>query len=877
MDTDAKMDMDSQWVPLAATQQSRWFLYQLDPEARGNHNNVFVATLRGGIDPARLCAAIATLVERHPMLRARIARREDGEPVQWIMPADPLLEPLQRVDVAGLDDESLRRRVDAEAWRPFTDPCEPLMRAVLYGRTAEESVLLLAFDHLVCDGWSYWVMLDELKALMGDAPAAPPRNDGRHRYFDHARAQRDWLASPAAERKLAYWRELFAEEPDVLALPVDRPRSRRGAAEQAFHTLTLSPRQSWMVKALASAHGGSVFAVLLCAYQVMLHRYSGQERVVVGSALPGRSRGDWERVVGDFVNLVALPADFKGDPTVAELLRSTRRGVLKAIAHQAYPFPMLVERLGAGRDSGEHPLFQTSFVYQNPRHAGELRALWEPEADSAPVSRWGGMTVHAFPHHHRVANDRLPLSLHAMELTERIRCDFVFDPDCFERASVSGLAAAFESILLAMTESPSARVSALPYLGEGERHRLLETFNDTAVEIPRAASLSALFDAQAARSPAAPAIRYRGQIMTYAELADRADRIARGLRACGIGSETRVAICMERTPAMVAAILGVLKAGGAYVPLDPRYPGQRLQGILDDSGPRLVLTDDAPADVLGTLRLEGIGLRSPDALMRAGSAEGASCLAEDGPRADHLAYVIYTSGSTGTPKGVAIEHRNAVNLLAWAHASFSPEEWSNTLFSTSISFDLSVFEMFGPLTCGGSLTLVRDLLELAETAELPPVTLLNTVPSAMVALLDSGRVPATVRTVNLAGEALRDELVERIFASTPATAVANLYGPSETTTYSTWARFEAGEPVGVHIGRPLWNTRLYVLDAYGQPVPVGVSGELHIGGAGVARGYLGREALTAERFVADPFAGEAGARMYRTGDLVRWRADGTLE
>ncbi|PYP88164.1 MAG: non-ribosomal peptide synthetase, partial [Candidatus Angelobacter sp. Gp1-AA117] len=470
---------------------------------------------------------------------------------------------------------------------------------------------------------------------------------------------------------------------------------------------------------------------------------------------------------------------------------------------------------------------------------------------------------------------RFDVEVHAFESEGRILVNWLYNRDLFERWRIEQMARHYVQMLDAVVRDPGCAAGRVEMLSAPERHQLLYGWNDTGAAFPRDKCVHELFEEQVARTPDAIAVVFEGEELSYAQLNARANRLAHYLRELGVRPDDRVAICAERGFAMLVGLLAILKAGGAYVPLDPAYPEERLQYMLEDSAPILLLTQRHLED-----RFSGIGDGVP-VLDLNGTAAWQS-FPESNPEhtsigltPKHLAYVIYTSGSTGSPKGVAIEHRNAVNFVYWAQMSFSGDALESTLFSTSLNFDLAVYECFVPITVGAKVCIVPNALDLARRQV--DVTLINTVPSAMKALLEVDGVPKTVRVINLAGEPLKRTLVERIFATTEASAVCNLYGPSETTTYSTWVPMKRGESLAMHIGRPIANTRVYILDGHREPVPVGVIGELYIGGAGVARGYLNRPELTAERFVADPFVGESEARMYRTGDLGRWLADGNIE
>ncbi|GAB3356920.1 amino acid adenylation domain-containing protein [Lysobacter tyrosinilyticus] len=854
------------WFPLSASQHARWFLYHFAPEGRGSHNNVFCVGLRGEVDPAMLSRALDRLAERHPMLRVQIRALDGRVPEQRVL--DNVRVPFIEHDAIGLDDLVLRERIGKDAWAPFESAQSPLIRAGLYRRHEREAVLLLVLDHLICDGWSYWLLLDELSALMrGDTDLPEPQADARC-YRDYVAWQQDWLEGAQAEKQFQYWNGVFGGETSLLSLPIDRPRSLESTGAQGVVSVDIAHGMLAGLHTRAKENAGTLFTTLLTAFQILLHRYSGQTDIAVGSPMPGRTDERWSQIAGDFVNMVTLRADFSADPSVAEAMRQVRNIALRGMANQDYPFARVVDRLHAPQALGEHPFFQATFVFQNARNSVAMRDLWRTGSCST-VGHWGAIELVPFSIPAKVATDRVPLTLQVLEFSDSLRCDFHYDADLFDTATIERMVDSFRLLLQGMTDDVSAPISRLPMLSDEARSRVLTGFNDTGLDYARDVLLHQSFENQVRRQPDAIALRDGDLVLSYAQLNRRANRIAHQLIALGVRPDDRVGVCMTRGAAMVAGVLGILKAGGAYVPLDPKYPSDRLAYMLADSEPKALLTQsslhvlpesDVPAlylDHESTWGHQEEGDPSPVGL-----------------RSEHLAYVIYTSGSTGQPKGVAIEHRNAANFIAWATANFGREELDNTLFATSINFDLAVYEIFAPLAAGATITIVADVLA-ADRNTL--VSLINTVPSGIQALVQAGGVSESVRTINLAGEPLKRALVERIFAETGVASVANLYGPTETTTYSTWVRMPRERSFVAHIGRPIANTQVYVLDKHLQPVPVGVVGELYIAGEGVARGYLNRDELTAERFLSDPFAAASGARMYKTGDLGRWRSDGNIE
>jgi amino acid adenylation domain-containing protein len=844
-------------LPLSFAQERLWFIDRL--ESGSAFYNIPVAwRLRGVLDEAALERALGEIVRRHEALRTIFAEA-DGAPVQVIAPFGGFALPVEELSsLSDADREAaVGRRAGEEARRAFDLSAGPLFRAVLLRLGAEEHVLLLTVHHIVSDGWSMGVLYRELSALYeayrqgGESPLP----ELAVQYADYAVWQREQLSGEGLDRQLAYWRERLADAPALLELPTDHPRppvqTFRGAHEQIELPLELLER----LQALGRSEGATLNMTLLAAFQVLLSKYSGSDDIVVGTPAAGRTRKEIEATIGFFVNTLVLRTDLGGNPTFGEVLRRVRKATLGAHEHQEVPFERLVAELQPERSLSHSPLFQVMFALQNVvGHGVALPGLQASEVGA------------------ELASVKFDLFLTAKATAQGLRVGLTYSTDLFERGTVERMLGHLSRVLEQVAADAGVRLSRLELLGEAERALVLEEWNRTDAEYPADRCIHQLFEVQAARTPDAVAVVCEGEALRYAELNARANRLAHYLRRRGVGPEVRVGICLERSLEMVVSLLAVLKAGGAYVPLDPAYPAERLTFTLADSATSVLLTQE---------KLRGLLVVEPGVhvvVQEEARAEIADQSAENvesrvGPR--NLAYLIYTSGSTGIPKGVAIEHESAVVLVAWAWGVYSGEELSGMLASTSICFDLSVYEIFLPLSRGGAVIVVENALALPRSAAADQVRLINTVPSAIAALLKDDAIPAGVRTVNLAGEPLRAELVDALYARGGIERVYDLYGPSEDTTYSTWTLRRAGGPAT--IGRPISNTRAYVLGTAPLPLPSGVPGELCLGGRGLARGYLGRPGLTAERFVPDPFSGVAGARLYRTGDRARWRADGTLE
>src|SRR5688572_18712210 len=660
------------------------------------------------------------------------------------------------------------------------------------------------------------------------------------------------LESVDGERLWSYWEKQLAGELPLIDLPADRPRPMVQTYRGAARAFKLNASLSAQLKALGKSNGATLYMVLLAAFQTLLYRYTRQTDVIVGSPTSGRKWSALAGLTGYFVNPVVMRSQVNGGNTFTEFLAQVRQTVLDAFEHQDYPFALLVERLQPDRDPSRSPLFQVMFALQKAPQfgAGELSSF--ALGESGTRLNLSDLVLESVGLRQRVS--QFDLSLMMAEADDAILASLEYNEDLFDSSTIELLASHFETLLEGIVASPEQKLYELPLLAPEERERVLVKWNETARTYPAESCLHELFEQQVARTPAATALMCGETRLTYAELNARAERVAERLRELGAGPESLVGLLGHRSAELIVNMLGILKSGAAYVPADPAYPEQRLQQIFAEANCELLINE--------------VGAAAPP--IKAG-------LEKNRLQPDHVAYVLYTSGSTGRPKGVAITHRSAVAMVQWALETYSPAQLSGTLASTSICFDLSVFEIFAPLSCGGAVILAENALALPQLPAAGEVTLINTVPSAMAELVRMKAVPASVEVVNLAGEALSRELVQEVYEHTSARQVWNLYGPSEDTTYSTFALIEADSNEKPSIGRPINNTRAYVLDEQMEPMAPGTIGELYLAGDGLARGYLGRPELTAERFVPDPFAVEGGGRLYRTGDLARHRRDGELE
>jgi amino acid adenylation domain-containing protein/non-ribosomal peptide synthase protein (TIGR01720 family) len=824
-------------LPLSFAQRRLWLLDRLEPG--GSVYNVPLAVrLSRPVNAPALERALGTVIDRHEALRTRFAEA-NGEPVQEVVPraAGPALP---RVDLSALPsgrrERELRRRLAEEAERPFDLAAGPVIRALLL-----DSVLAVTVHHIASDGWSAGVLVRELGALYrGETfPDLPIQ------YADFTVWQRRWLEGDVLENQLGWWRERLAGLP-ALGLWTDRPRLPVRTSRGRQVPLAL-PESVWRRAGIAARRQGSTpFMALLTALQALLARGSGQTDFGIGFPVANRRRPETEGLIGLFVNTLVLRSDLAGDPTGAELLRRTREAALGAYAHQDLPFEKLVEELRPERSLGMSPLFQVLLALNAPLPPLEL----------------GEITAEPLDVDTRTA--KFDLSWLLRESGGGLAGVLEISSDLFDSTTAQRMADHFERLLAGMADTPWRRISDLPLLSEVESAQLIREWNDTG-GITDAEPLPERIARQAERTPGAVALVAGAEKITYQELEKRAARLAGALRGRGVGPEIRVAVCLERSADLVAALLAVWKAGGAYVPLDPAWPRERLSWMLADSGATVAI---GRRELLAGLAGADLPVIDP--------AEAGEAPTPVSTLPGALAYVLYTSGSTGRPKGVAIPHASVAALALWAREIFAPEELAGVLAATSVCFDLSIFELFVPLSQGGTVILAENALALPTLPAAGEVTLVNTVPSAIAELVRADALPATVRTVCLAGEPLRRDLVDRLHAR-PVLRVLNLYGPSEDTTYSTFAGMSREERGAPPIGRPIAGTRVRLLDAAGRLVPLGAAGDLCLGGAGLARGYLGRPELTAERFVPDPQASEPGARLYRTGDLARFRNDGQLE
>jgi amino acid adenylation domain-containing protein/FkbM family methyltransferase len=855
-------------LPLSFAQERLWFLSQLEPDSPAYHLFSGVR-LRGGLDAAALGRALAEVVRRHEILRTTFASVE-GRPVQVVSPAADVALPVEDLSTLRPQEREaeVARLTKVAARTPFDLARGPLVRASLLRLGEEEHVLLLTMHHIISDGWSSTVLVRELATLYEGfskgEPAALPELPIQ--YADYAVWQREWLRGEALEAQLAYWRTQLAGAPPSLELPTDRPRPAVQTFNGAAVNFALSRELSESLAALARREGATLYMTLLAAFELFLSRYSGQTDFLVGGDIAGRTRVETEGLIGFFVNMLVLRADLSGDPTFRELLARVRAAALGAYAHQDLPFEKLVEELQAPRELSRNPLFQVLFTLQNASR----------ERLEAP-----GLELEAIAASGRPA--KFDLTLAMRETEAGLLGVFEYNTDLFDDETVRRMARHFETLLEAAAREPARKVFDLPLLSEGERRRLLEEWA-RGEAAGGAAGLRAheMFEAHARADASETAVRAGETELTFGELDRRATRLASYLRSLGVGPDVLVALCLGRTAEMVVAVLGVLKAGGAYVPLEPADPFERLSHILADTAAPVLLTESRLADRLPAHWGRVVCLDTDWEEIEA--EQGETRAAEAGE--DNLAYVIYTSGSTGRPKGVMVTQRGLSNYLAWSVGAYRVAEGNGAPVHSPLSFDLTVTSLLAPLCAGRAVTLISD--EAAAGAALAEslrgeggYSLVKITPAHLTLLaqaMPAERAAGWTRALVVGGEALTGEALTFWQRHAPETRIVNEYGPTETVVGCCVYEVPAGARAGaVSIGRPIAATRLYVLGARMSPVPFGVAGELYVGGAGVSRGYLNRAALTAEKFVPDPFSEEPGARLYATGDLARFMPDGNLE
>jgi len=854
--------------PLSFAQERLWFLNQLDPNNTA-YNLRRVIRICGNLDVNALQQSLQTIVNRHELLRTRFVR-EKGSPMQVIAENMPVVMP-----VINLSEHPAATR-EAEAWRlavetaqqPFDLAQGPLFRTALLRLGDNDHIFILIMHHIIADDWSHGVLFQELSLLYESFSAGEPMPLPQLpiQYADYAAWQRQWLQGEIAERQLSYWKEQLSEIPAIHELPTDHPRppvqTFRGARASRIIPASLVEK----LKILSRQEGVTLFMTLLAVYKILLWRYSAQKEIVVGSPIAGRNRSELEGLIGFFLNTIVLRTDLSDNPTFKTLLAQVREVCLGAYAHQDIPFEKVVEELKPERHLGYQPLFQVMFVFHNAL----LNNLNLPDLHCTPL--WIDARQSVFD-----------LTLFAYDEQQEFKLIFEYNTDIFEAATIERILEHYVNLFEGIVAEPETQIAELPLLGEAEREQLLVGWNETSWEYPKDKSLQELFERQVERTPEATAIIFGEEELSYRELNVKANQVAHYLKKRGVAKEVLVGICLERSLEMVAGLLGILKAGGAYLPLDPNYPEERLAFMVADSGIPVLLTQEKLLDKVPGHQAKTICLDQEWRQIQQESEENP----QSGITGENLAYAIYTSGSTGKPKGVLGLHQGAINRFEWMWERYPFEAGEVCCQKTTLNFVDSIWEIFGPLLQGIPIVIiseegVKDPSRLVEELAQHEVTRIVLVPSLLRAMLETnpelGSKLSRLKTWVTSGEAISKELAERFQEEVgPSSRLINLYGSSEVSADVTYYEIGAMEENerSIPIGRPIANTQIYLLDKEMKPVPIGVGGEIYVGGEGLARGYLNRAELTKEKFVANPY--RKRERLYRTGDIGRYRGDGQIE
>lgn len=829
--------------PLSFAQQRLWFIDQMEPGS-SIYNIPIAVRLRGKLNVNALERTFSEIIRRHEVLRTAYPMI-DGKAMQVVTAAQPFKLPvidLQPLPETARETEA-QRLASEEGQRPFDLATGPVLRASLLVLAAEDHVVLMTMHHIASDGWSTGVFVREVAThynAFSNGEESSPLPPLSIQYADYARWQRDWLQGSTLETELDFWKRQLAGAPSVLELPADHPRPAVQTFRGDRQSFTLPADVAEPLKELAQSEGATLFMTLLAAFKVLLSRYTGQNDIVVGSPIAGRNRAETEGLIGLFINTLVLRTDTSGNPGFRQLLQRVREVTLGAYAHQDLPFEKLVDELQPERTLSQSPLFQVMFVLQNaPQDELEL-----PGLSLSPMS-------------HENPTSKFDLTLTMLDTEHGLIGGFEYNLDLFETPTIQRMIEHFQTLLHTISTRPDLPIGEMPLLNEVECRQVVHQFNETVRPYPQKLCLHQLFEEQVEKTPAALALEFAGERLTYAELNSRANQLAHHLKKLGVGPEVLVGVSLERSSEMVVAVLAILKAGGAYLPLDPTYPQERIAFMVADAGVKILINEEMFTSSEGE-NVENLPNQTVSA---------------------NVAYVIYTSGSTGQPKGVAVTHRSLNNFLdsMRQQPGFTSED--ALLSVTTLSFDIAGLELYLTLTTGGRLVLVSqnvaaDGKELLDQLIKSQATVMQATPATWRMLIAAGWQGSEHLRVWCGGEAMPADLARDL--SSRSSELWNLYGPTETTIWSALHRVSDLTPV-MPIGRPIGNTQIYILDETLHPVPIGVAGELYIAGDGLARGYLNRAELTAARFIPNPFATESGLRMYRTGDVARYQVDGTIQ
>nr|WP_274518884.1 non-ribosomal peptide synthetase [Tumebacillus flagellatus] len=837
-------------------QQRLWVLEQIMPGS-SVYNVPIAFRLTGDLNIDALAQSLQAVVDRHEVLRTIFVEQE-GEGVQLILPTMEL--PLEVYDVQGSAnaEADMKQYIEAKAEMPFALHEAPLVRAYLVKVSAVESVLLLNMHHIISDGWSVGVLLKELTALYSAAVAGEPMPLAPLgiQYSDYARWQKEALSDTVLSEQLSYWKQQLQGASSSLPLPYDRPRPQVQTFSGGQLKFDLTPELAKSLKQLSRQEGATLFMTLLAAFQTLLHRYTGESQISIGTPVAGRTRRETEELIGFFVNTLVMRTDLSGEPTFVELVKRVRETALQAYAHQDIPFEKLVEELQPQRDTSHSPFFQVMFQVQNTPSSG---------------LHWPG--VEGRDYDFEINLSKFDLTLALAEEDDKLVGMMRYNTDLFDESTIARMIGHYVTLLEAVSAEPETKIVELPILTQGEQTQLVQEWNETQAGYPAEQCVHHLFEAQAQKTPDAVAISFEGNSWTYREVNERANVLARHLQALGVQPETLVAVFMERTPRLIISLLAVWKAGGAYVPLDPEHPQDRITMILDDSEATLVLTEEHLQTLVPSTDAQIVCIEH----LQADQVPVTDL--EHFTHGHHLAYVLFTSGSTGRPKGVAIEHHSLINLMLTFGEKLGSSAQDAWVAAATVTFDISGLEFYVPLTSGGRIVLVsrdtaRDGQRLLATITEANATHMVATPSSFYMLLQAGWKDPERFLAVVCGEAIPLELVQRLMEA--GVEVWNGYGPTEITVCSSLHPLQPTDEV-VTIGHPMANYEYYIMDVHRQLVPVGVIGELYIGGVGLAREYWNRPDLTEKAFLTHTFADGTTRRIYKTGDLARFLANGTVE
>ena len=863
-----KADQQIKSGPLSYGQRALWFMYQIDRKSSA-YNIMYAAHVRSDVDVPSLENAFQKLVSRHAVLRTNY-QAVSGLPVQNVHASGEVA--IAREDARDCDWEELNRRIEAEADRPFDLEKGPVFRLRIYERHGHGHVFLFTSAHIASDFWSFDLLFDELEVLYrGEITSTVVElTPLTYDYWGFVQWQEEMLQGEQGKKLWDYWHTQLSGELPNLDLPTDRPRPSVQTYRGKSHTFQLPDRLADSLMELTRQEGVTPFMTLLAAYQILLYRYSGQQDILVGSPTAGRNRAEFEQIFGYFLNPVVLRAQLDPDISFREFLTQVKATVLDGLTYQDFPFPMLVERLQPPRDASRSPLFQASFAWDKPRKLFQYE-----RGEGSFVSPKDIATLGLMPFALGQQGAAFDLTLMMLSMGDSLSAALQYNSDLFDESTIVRMVSHFETLLENIVANPDATLAALPLLDNEEEAALILQWNQTEADYSHDACLHQIFEQQAIATPKAIAVRYGDVALSYGELNERANQLAHYIAQKGVVAETYVAIYLEPTPEMLIAILAIHKAGGAYVPLAPGTPLERIGMMLEESATPLVLTEQSLADLLPETSAELIRLDSDWGSIQSASKNNLDLAVQS----SQLAYVIFTSGSTGKPKGVQIEHRSVVNFLDSMRNEPGMSERDTLLAVTTISFDISVLELYLPLTSGATVVLVSrettsDGRQLAKVLSKSGITVMQATPATWRLLIEAGWQGDAKLKILCGGEAMPRDLAEQLLER--CGSLWNMYGPTETTIWSAVCQVESGAG-SVPVGRPIANTQIYILDDKLHPVPPGVPGHLHIGGDGLARGYLKRSELTAEKFIDDPFCETSTGRIYKTGDLAKFRPDGVID